>query len=435
MLAMREVLVQLYWAAIDAARGERVLRDHSSVDGDVWRYQGADGELEIPLPTGSGRIIVAGAGKAVASPGRGLEAMLGDRIDAGLLIVKHGHGFPLQRIKVREAAHPVPDAASVDATRALMRMLEATAPDDLVFFLLTGGASSLLCAPADGISLEDKARATDLLLGSGADIREMNVVRKHLSAVKGGRLRARIGARRVCTLAISDVIGDDPQVIGSGPTVPDSSTHHDALAVIERYGLAGRMPARVIDRLRRPALLFHSAVAEDSYRIVASNRASLDACAQYARSLGCDVTVLTSRMMGDTRDAAARFSSTLIERATYPGNRPRLVLAGGETTLRVTGTGRGGRNQEFALRAGLALDGVRNVALLAAGTDGTDGPTDAAGGFADSGTVVRARVAGVNIHEHLARNDAYPLLERIGDLFKTGPTHTNVMDLVIGLAW
>lgn len=436
MLAMREVLVQLYWAAIDAVRGERVLRECSRVDGDRWLYDGPGGACDVALPTGSGRLIVAGAGKAAASMARGLEAMFGDRISAGLMIVKHGHALPLQRIAVREASHPVPDVTSVDATRALLRMLQDSAPGDLVFFLLTGGASSLLCAPVDGITLADKAHATRLLINGGTDIREMNVVRKHLSAVKGGRLRAQTGARTVCTLAISDVVGDDPQIIGSGPTVTDTSTPGDALAVIQRHELTGRMPPHVIDHLQQARTSHCTEDAHrDCYRIVGSNRAALDACAELARGLGCDVTVLTDRMTGDTRDAAARFSATLIEYAARPHRRPHVVVAGGETTLHVTGTGRGGRNQEFALRAALALDGIRNVALLAAGTDGTDGPTDAAGAFADRGTLTRAARTVGGIEAHLRNNDAYPLLESLGDLFITGPTHTNVMDLVIGIVW
>ncbi|MBB6093741.1 hydroxypyruvate reductase [Povalibacter uvarum] len=434
-MTSRDLLVKLFASAVDAARGDKVLRTSTHVRGDAFVYEGEGGSLEIPLPAGSGRVIVAGAGKAAASLASGLQYALGDRIGEGKVIVKHGHGAPLERIAVLEASHPVPDESSVAATQSLLRLIDGTKEQDVVFFLLTGGASSLLCLPVEGLSLADKAAATTLLLNSGADIHEMNTVRKHLSAVKGGRLRLRSRAKAFCTLTISDVIGDDPAVIGSGPTVADRSSALDALSIVARYELESRMPMSVIEHLRTDAT---SGAAQwpfpqDVYRIVASNRASLDACVRSAGARQLDVSVLPDPMVGDTATAARAFAEKLKELAKLSRARPHIVITGGETTLKVKGSGKGGRNQEFALHAAFAVDGVRNVTLLAAGTDGTDGPTDVAGAFADGSTVARARAAGLEIDAYLRRNDAYPLLDALGDLFKTGPTGTNVMDLAIGI--
>lgn len=431
---MREALAHLYRSAIEAARGDRVLRDCSHLAGTQWRYEGPGGSLDVRLPSRRGRVIVAGAGKAAAALASGLEEVLGDRIADGIVIVKHAHRVPLDRIEILEASHPIPDATSVDATRHLLQMLDTTTAEDCVFFLLTGGASALLCLPAGGITLDDKSSATSLLLNSGADIRELNLVRRHLSAVKGGKLRARSQAR-FCTLAISDVVGDDPAIIGSGPTVRDESSARDALDVIRRHGLEGRMPPRVMAHLQaggQEALAGDDA-SEDVYRIVASNRNSIEACAQRAKELGFDVEVLTDCMTGETHAAARDFASVLIERSAHERRRPLVVIAGGETTLAVSGDGKGGRNQEFALHAALLLDRTPNVTLLAAGTDGTDGPTDATGAFADGTTMARAKAIGRDVRVHLRRNDAYPLLDALGDLFRTGPTGTNVMDLAIGI--
>ncbi len=388
----------------------------------------------MTLPTRRGRVIVAGAGKAAATLASGLEEVLGERIADGIVIVKHAHTVPLDRIEVLEASHPVPDATSVNATRHLLHMLDATTAEDCVFFVLTGGASALLCLPAGGITLDDKATATNLLLNSGADILELNVVRRHLSAVKGGGLRARSQAR-FYTLAVSDVVGDDPATIGSGPTVRDLSSAHEALEVIRRHGLEGRMPPRVMAHLQlgKQEATCGDDSSEDAYRIVASNRNSIEACARRAKELGFDVEVFTDRMTGSTHTGAAAFANALLERSVQERRRPLALIAGGETTLVVAGDGKGGRNQEFALCASLLLDRRPNVTLLAAGTDGTDGPTDATGAFVDGRTVSRARAAGRDVRTHLQRNDAYPLLDALGDLFRTGPTGTNVMDLAIGI--
>lgn len=434
--ARRALLKRLFDAAVAASRGDRVIPAVSRLDGNRWIYAGPGEPFELMLPTRTGRVIVIGAGKAAASMAAAMEGVLGDRLDAGLVIVKEGGALPLQRIECREGGHPVPDAASIRATRELLDLVDAARPEDTVFLLLSGGASSLLCLPVDGITLDDKAAAHRLLVNSGASIAEINAVRKHLSAVKGGRLRLRCRAATFCTLAISDVIGDDPSTIGSGPSVADTTTFDDALAVLDRYGLVRAMPRPVLTRLRRGAdetpKPGDTALGAPSYRVIAGNHLALEAAATFAGAQGCDARILTTTLQGSTHDAARGFARTLrqIAAGRAQSDPPLVVLAGGETTLAVTGRGKGGRNQEFALVAGLNLQGTNNITLLAAGSDGTDGPTDAAGAFADGETVQRARSIDRDPQASLDDNDAYPLCDAMGDLYRSGPTGTNVMDVL-----
>jgi glycerate 2-kinase len=439
-LRARELLAHLHRVAVEAAHGAKALIANAYVEGDVWRYGGSE-PLAVPLPSrgSAGRVLVIGAGKAVAAMAQGMEAVLTDRIGDGIVVAKYGHREPLHRIRILEAAHPIPDAAGAAATQELLRLVDTSTRHDTIFCLLTGGASSLLVAPAPGVSLGDKVTTGALLVNSGASINEINVVRKHLSAIKGGRLRLRARCRAFCTLAISDVLGDDPSVIGSGPTVPDPSTSAEALQVIDRYGLRCAVPASVIDHLQQPNTIESASRlhGESSFRIIASIRTSIDACVREAEKLGLRVRVVADEMSGATHDAARSFASAMRAAAedVRAGHPPTLLLAGGETTLAVKGNGRGGRNQEFALVVARELQNVARVAVLAAGTDGTDGPTDAAGAFVDGTLFARAHSIGVDPEESLRRNDAYPLLDALAALYKTGPTGTNVMDVVIGIAY
>lgn len=433
------LLIALFDAAVRAARGEDLLAAHSTVSGVTWRYFGPAGALDVAL---RGRVFVTGAGKAAASLARGLETVLADRIDSGVVLVKHGHAQPLRRIRVLEGGHPVPDAAGLAGTQQLLQTVEAASEGDTMFFVLTGGASALLVEPAADLSFADLQSANRLLVNGGAQIDEINAVRKHLSAVTGGRLRQRAKCATFCTLAISDVIGDSPAAIGSGPTVADPSTFPECIAIVERYGLRDALPRAVIEHLERGAAGRLAETPKDTselfrsspYRIVASNRISIDAAARAAREAGCRVEILTTQMQGHTHEAAHRFAAALRQAAAARRDAsPLVLLAGGETTLAVEGTGRGGRNQEFALVAALDLQGLDDVALLSAGSDGSDGPTDAAGAFVDGSTVARARALGFDLQDFMRRHDSYPLLDALGDLHRTGPTGTNVMDLVIGL--
>jgi glycerate 2-kinase len=435
------LLIALFDAAVRAASGEDLLVASSIVSGDTWRYFGAGEAVEIQL---RGRVFVTGAGKAAASLARGLERVLGDRIESGVVLVKHGHALPLRRVRVLEGGHPVPDAASLAGTQQLMQTVEAASADDTMFFVLTGGASALLVEPAAGVSFADVQSASRLLVNGGAGIDEINAVRKHLSGVTGGRLRLRAKCKTFCTLAISDVIGDSPAAIGSGPTVADPSTFAQCLAIVDRYRLRDALPRAIVDHLENGAAGRSTETPKETsellrgspYRIVASNRTSIDAAAHAAREAGCRVEILTTEMQGHTHDAAHHVAAALHRAATtHKDAKPLVLLAGGETTLAVEGAGRGGRNQEFALVAALDLQGVDNVALLSAGSDGTDGPTDAAGAFIDGSTIARARALGLDPQEALRRHDSYPLLDALGDLHRTGPTGTNVMDIVIGLCY
>jgi glycerate 2-kinase len=389
------------------------------------------------------RIVVVGAGKAAASMARAAEAALGDRIAAGLVTAARG-GPPggTSRITVREASHPVPDAAGESAAREMLSLVSGLGPDDLVVCLLSGGGSALLPLPRDGLSLRDMAETTTLLLRSGADIVEMNTVRRHLSAIAGGQLARAAAPARVATLAISDVIGSPPDAIASGPTVPDPSTYAEALAILERYGIAGRAEAarRVLERGRdgvipetpKPG---DPALREAAMTIVADNLTASRAAAEAAREAGFHTLLLTTYLEGEARHAGRVLAGIARQIAATgdPVRRPACAVCGGETTVTVTGRGRGGRNQELSLGAAPALEGLAGVLVVGFATDGRDGPTDAAGGAVDGTTVTRARRAGLDPERHLADNDAYPLLDAIGDLIRTGPTGTNVADLALVL--
>lgn len=389
------------------------------------------------------RVFAIGAGKAVCPMAGAIEAVLGKRITAGLVVTKYGHGKRLKRIVVREAGHPIPDKNGVEGAKEILEMAEAAGEDDLVVFLLTGGASALLPAPAFGLSLSDKQRASSLLINSGASIDEINAVRKHLSLIKGGRLALAAHPATVLTLIVSDVVGDDLSSIGSGPTAPDGSTFSDALGIVGSYGLAGRMPVKVMEALRKGAsgaLPETARAGDEAFRrvsnvIVAGNLTALQAAAGAARQMGLRPVLLSSTVTGNTREAAGFFASVLceIKNSGNPVKRPACVLMGGETTLRVTGKGLGGRNQEFALALALALKGEAGIHALAAGTDGTDGPTDAAGAFALPDTLEKARALGMDPLAFLDQNDSYNFFKGTGGLLVTGPTGTNVMDIAVGI--
>jgi len=426
----RERLRTVFTAALAAVDPAAAVHRHCHMDGDAWSVGGQLVQLR-------GRVIVIGAGKASAPMAQAVEAQLGQRISGGVVVVKYGHGAPLTRISLMEAAHPVPDAAGERGAQALEQTLIGLRPNDVVVACISGGASALLPAPRAGVSLIDKQSVTALLLASGADIREINAVRKHLSRLKGGHLVRQAAPARVVALILSDVIGDDLSTIASGPTVPDTSTTAEVAAIIARYDLQGRLPAAVVEALLHKAVETPKAGDPAFFRtinhLVGSNALAMAAAAEAARALGLDPVIISEPITGEARDAA----STLVKRAVTiaaGSSRPRLLIAGGETTVTLGSTpGRGGRAQEFALAAGLALSAVPHITVLAAGSDGTDGPTDAAGGFADAGTALRAAEHGLNARDFLLRHDAYPLLAATDDLFITGPTRTNVMDLYLAL--
>ncbi|MFQ5666581.1 MAG: glycerate kinase [Candidatus Binatia bacterium] len=387
-----------------------------------------------PAPT-----LVIGAGKAAARMALGCEQALGAPNVHGEVIVPDGFSVALDSISVREAGHPLPDARGERATRRVLSLLRGPRAGG-VLCLISGGASSLLVQPAPPLTLAEKTRTTQLLLACGADIGAVNAVRKHLSVVKGGGL-LRCTAHQMVTLLISDVVGHDLSTIGSGPTAPDPTTFMQAWTVLSRHSLLQRTPAAVIRRLedgmarRVPETVKPNGpeASRCSNLIVGSNRMALDGAARFARARGWMVHVEDAPLTGDTITAAAQFGSRLRELARCRSDGPgRCVLAGGETTVRVTGKGCGGRNQEFALALAPQIVG-ETVVVLSAGTDGIDGPTDAAGAFVDGTTLARARARGLSVETALADNDSYTFFSQLEDLFRCGPTGTNVMDIKVAL--
>ena len=389
------------------------------------------------------RILVVGAGKAVAPMAKAVEDLLGNRISDGVIVVKDEHGLPLKKIKICEASHPVPDERGVQGTEEILSLVETAGKRDLIICLISGGGSALLIAPAGDISLEDKQNATKLLLACGATIHEFNTIRKHLSRAKGGRLAQMAYPATVTSLILSDVVGDDLDVIASGPTVPDSSTFDDAVQILKDHGIWDRLAPAVRNHLEKGA----SGQIEDTPKsdnavfqqcsqvLVGTNLQALKAAGQEARKLGYRPLILSSKVEGEAREVA-RFYTAIAREVLSSGNplKPSAcILAGGETTVTLTGEGRGGRNQEFALAAALTIAGLNNIVVLSGGTDGTDGPTDAAGAIADGTTVTRALEKGLDPKDFLRRNDSYSLFQPLEDLLMTGPTRTNVMDIYLML--
>jgi hydroxypyruvate reductase len=429
-----------------------MMRDHVRVDGDrlLVAFDGQRHEVDLG---GFDRIVVLGAGKASARMARAVEDILGDRIASGLVVTKSGHGEPLSRIEVVEAGHPTPDANGVAAARRIAALAEAADARTLLLNLLSGGGSALLCAPladaAAGVALEleDKQAVTRALLASGADIGEMNCVRKHLSALKGGRLARLLAPARSLNFILSDVVGDRLDTIASGLTSPDPTTFADALAILDRHRLSATIP----EAARRALMLGAEghlpetpedgdpALALATNILIGTNMAALLAARDRGRALGYHTAALSSAITGEAREVAKVLWGIArdVRDAQLLAPRPALIIAGGETVVTLAGSGKGGRNQEMALAflAELAKDpqGGAGIAFLSASTDGTDGPTDAAGAFASAEVLAAAHRAGLSIDAFLADNDSYHFFQTTGHLLRTGPTLTNVCDLHMAL--
>jgi glycerate 2-kinase len=408
----RRLLLQLFQTAVAAVDPLEV----------IGRY--------LPPPP-KGRTLVLGAGKASARMAQGVEQHWQGPI-SGLVVTRYGHGAPTSRIEVIEAGHPVPDEASALAAERMLALTHGLTADDLVLCLISGGGSALLSMPAPGLSVDEKRDITRRLLKSGAPIGEMNCVRRHLSAIKGGRLALACHPARVVTLVVSDVPGDDPAVVASGPTVPDGSSAADALAILEKYAIAPSAAVRAV--LQDPAL---AAPAPDDPRlrgnqaiVIATAQHALDAAAAAARAAGFAPIILSSSMEGEAREVAivhAGIARQAIEHG-QPLAPPCVILSGGETSVTVRGHGRGGRNAEFLLALGVALNGMQRVFAIACDTDGIDGTEDNAGALLEPGSLARAAQAGLDPRALLADNDGYRFFSALGDLVVTGPTRTNVND-------
>jgi len=398
----RQHALEIFRAALGAADPARAVKAHMTIDPKMFD-----------------RIQIIGAGKASARMAQAVEQLLGKRVTGGWINVPDGTSVRLRKVYLHPSGHPVPDQRGVEGARRIAEIALESGPRDLLICLISGGASALMPLPAPGITLAKKKAITRRLLASGATIHEINTVRKHLSAIKGGHLAALAAPATVIALILSDVIGDDPSVIGSGPTVLDLTTVADAAAVLKRY----RIPVPKLTETPKCPV-------EAQNMIVGSNRQSIAAAAKKAGELGYRPIVLSTTIDGETRDIA-RMHAALVREMIYSGGRNVCFLSGGETTVTLHGKGLGGRNQEFVLAAAIALEGAAGVTIFSAGTDGIDGPTDAAGAVADAATLRRAGVLRLDPRQFLAANDSYHFFEKTGGLIKTGPTGTNVMDVRI----
>ncbi|WPB56384.1 glycerate kinase [Xylophilus sp. GOD-11R] len=428
---------------LNAISDPRALLRHL-YDVAVRRAQPLHSLAEHLPPPPRGRTVVIGAGKAGGAMAQAVEALWPADAPLQGLVVTRYHHVPQRpeglsaRVEVVEAAHPVPDAAGQAAAERMLAMVQGLGPDDLVLCLISGGGSALLTLPCEGLSLADKQRINRELLLSGAHIGEMNCVRKHLSRIKGGRLAAACGAAPLLTLAISDVPGDDPAVIASGPTVPDPTTCADALAILRRYGIA--LPAAVQAALESGALETpkpgDAVFARQRMQLIATPQQSLEAAAEAARAAGLEAHILSDEIEGESREVGKVHAALArsVARRGQPFRAPCVILSGGETTVTVrpradgVAKGRGGRAGEFCLGLAQALQGEAGVWALAADTDGIDGVEDNAGAFVTPDSLARAGAAGLSVTDHLDRNDAYAFFKGLGDLLVTGPTHTNVND-------
>lgn len=434
----RQAIEAVQAAALAAVEPVRAIYRHARREKDtLWV-----GETPYCL-SAFDRVLIAGGGKAAAPMLTALVELVGNRLERGIVVTKYGHApslVPHPSVAVWEAGHPIPDQAGVAATRRIAQLAADAGERDLVLCPISGGGSALMTLPAPELSLNDLQTLTEQLLRAGATINELNAVRKHLSQIKGGGLARLAAPATVVSLILSDVVGDPLDTIASGPTTPDPSTYADAWRVLERYDLLERTPTPVLKRLEaglagqiaetpKPGDPIFRRVHQ---AIVGANRLAADAAAQKAREMGFNALVLSTYVEGEAREVA-KVAVALAKEIVHhdrPVHRPACLIWGGETTVTIRGSGKGGRNQELALAAAVALEGWGDVALVALATDGTDGPTDAAGAIASGQTVARARTLGLDPVAALANNDAYPFFEALGDLILTGPTQTNVNDLL-----
>lgn len=431
----KSVLEEIFLAGLKAVDPEEAIKRHVRLVQNRLQV----GEYSYPLDSFE-RIIVTGFGKGTAPMAKALEDILGDRLTEGWITVKYGHGVPLKKVRLMEAGHPVPDEAGLQATQFILDNLRECTEKDLVLCAFSGGGSALSPAPRARLELGEKQKTTQLLLECGATIFELNSIRKHLSVCKGGQLAQVAYPATVVSLFLSDVVGDPLDVIASGPTVPDPSTFRDCIGIVERYGLSEKLPPRVFKLLQDGAngLIGETPKPGDAVfekvqnLVIGSNRAALLGSALKAKELGYNTLVLSSFIQGEAREVAKVFSAIgkEITASGIPISPPACILAGGETTVTIRGNGKGGRNQELALAAALAIEDWPQIAILSAGTDGSDGPTDAAGAISDGSTVRRAESKGMNPLDYLARNDSYRFFDSLGQLLRTGPTRTNVMDMI-----
>jgi glycerate 2-kinase len=430
----RERALAILSAALEAVNPTNAIKRQVSLSDDTLRI----GQRIYNL-TRYRHIYVIGGGKAGSSMAQAIEDILGGRVTAGLVSVKYGYGAETEIIRLNEAGHPIPDAAGMAGTKQMAELARKATSEDLIICLISGGGSALMTLPVEGINLADVKSLTDTLLRCGATINEINAVRKHLSQIKGGNLARLVYPAEIVSLILSDVVGNPLDVIASGPTVPDPTTFADAYGIIEKYGLLEELLRPIVERLQRgkEGLIAETPKEGDevftqTYNLlIASNEFAAEAATTRAEELGFHSLLLSTFVEGEAREVAKVFAAIAKEilHSGRPVPRPACVVAGGETTVTVRGNGLGGRNQEMALSAALGIAGLEDVMIIPLATDGTDGPTDAAGAIADGSTLRRAQEAGLSATQYLANNDSYHFFQQLGDLLITGPTNTNVNDL------
>ena len=438
---MKRMGKAIFSKALSAVDPSKILKDGIRIEKDrLWIRIEENSEMIFNLNTFN-KIFLVGTGKASNSMAQAIEEIFGDRMTQGVITTKYGHLLPLKKTEIVEAGHPIPDQKGYEGAKKIQSLLKESGSKDLVIFLLSGGGSALLPFPAGSIELKEKQEVTQLLLDCGADIKEINTIRKHISRIKGGWLARWAYPSTVIGFILSDVVGDQLDVIGSGPTVPDLSTFDEAREILKKYGLLNKIASSIqkhlqlgkegkVEETPKPGDIVFERVYNS---LIGSNILALRAAEKEAKSLGFNTLILSSSIEGETREAA-RFHTAIAKEVISSGNpipKPACILSGGETTVTIKGKGLGGRNQEFALSGALEISGIEKVVLLSGGTDGTDGPTDATGAVADHTTIQRAKSMGLDPKAHLENNDAYPFFQKLGDLLITGPTHTNVMDVRI----
>jgi glycerate 2-kinase len=436
--AMRKDAVEIFYQALKAVQPGAAIKRYCKFDGKTFFIGHRSYQLNQYK-----NLYVLGTGKATASMAAAIEDMIDEKITGGIITVKFDYAVDLKHISLIEAGHPVPDENGIRGASAILNLAENVEEDDLVLCLISGGGSALLPFPYNGITLKDKQDIIKILLSCGATIHEINTIRKHISKIKGGRLAKAVYPATLVTLILSDVVGDDIDVIASGPTVPDSSSFYDCKNIFRRYDIIDKIPKNILNHIEygisgeideTPKPL--DPVFERTYNlIIGSNAESLISAKEKAENLGYNVLILSSMIEGETR-FIAQVHGAIAREIIKTGNPlplPACILSGGETTVTISGNGLGGRNQEFALSASIDISGKKNIVILSAGTDGIDGPTDAAGAFSDTFTLKRAEKMGLDPYRFLSNNDSYHFFQSLGDLFITGPTNTNVMDLRIVL--
>lgn len=430
----REKAVAIMRAALEAVDPAEAIRRQVRVDNSILTVGGRVYDL-----ANYRRIYVVGGGKAGASMALATEQLLGDRITAGSVNVKYGYTLPTEVIQLCEAGHPLPDEEGVRGTEALIQLLRRATKGDLVICLISGGGSALMVAPAEGITLADMEALTQVMLACGATINEINTIRKHCSRIKGGQMARLAYPADLIALLLSDVVGNPLDVIASGPTVADTSSFSDAWGIVEKYGIESQLPSSIVERLRQgmEGVIEETPKAGDPAlqrvhtQIIASNEIAAQAAVEEAKRLGFNAQLLSTFVEGEAREVALVFGAIAreIRHSGQPICPPACIVAGGETTVTLRSEGKGGRNQELALAAAIPIAGMSDVMVIGLATDGTDGPTDAAGALVDGTTLARAEALGLSAQRYLADNDSYHFFESLGDLLLTGPTNTNVNDL------